>query len=170
MEPMFVGIDVAKDRPDANMRPSDEPFAVARGGKGLEDLTARLRAAGAPLTVLEASGGFEVTVAAALCAAGPPLAAVNPRQIRDFDRATGRLGNDAQPPPVYRSAGSWSSNPPDDALIDIDSWTSHLPPLMPCSPSSASRTPLARPPCGDPAANEIRDTSSDLGAVGTLVA
>lgn len=95
MEPMFVGIDVAKDRLDVHIGPSDEPFAVARGGKGLEDLTARLRAAGAPLTVLEVSGGFEVTVAAAPCAAGPPLAAVNPRQIRDFDRATGRLGNDA---------------------------------------------------------------------------
>ena len=41
--------------------------------------------------VLEATGGFEVTVAAALCAAGLPLAVVNPRQIRDFARSTGKL-------------------------------------------------------------------------------
>ena len=91
MEPMLVGIDVSKDRLDVHMRPSGEAFAVARDGKGLEDLTARLRAAGAALVVLEATGGFEVTVAAALCAAGLPLAVVNPRQIRDFARATGRL-------------------------------------------------------------------------------
>ena len=41
--------------------------------------------------VLEATGGFEVTVASLLCAAGLPLAVVNPRQVRDFARATGRL-------------------------------------------------------------------------------
>ncbi|MDE0059893.1 MAG: hypothetical protein OXP07_17375 [Defluviicoccus sp.] len=46
MEPIFVGIDVAKDRLDVHMRPSGEAFAVARDGKGLDDLTARLRAAG----------------------------------------------------------------------------------------------------------------------------
>ena len=43
------------------------------------------------LIVLEATGGFEITVAAALAGAGLPLAIVNPRQIRDFARATGRL-------------------------------------------------------------------------------
>ena len=93
MEPIFAGIDVSKDRLDAHVLPSGEAFAVARDGKGLEDLIARLRAAGATLVVLDATGGFEVTVAAALCAAGVPLAVVNPRQIRDFARATGRLAN-----------------------------------------------------------------------------
>ena len=97
MERIFVGIDVAKDRLDVHMRPSGEAFAVARDGKGLEDLTARLRAAGAALVVLEATGGYETTVAAALCAAGLPLAVVNPRQIRDFARSTGKLAKtDAQ--------------------------------------------------------------------------
>ena len=91
MERVFVGIDVAKDRLDVHLRPSGEPFAVARDGKGLEELTARLGGLEVALVVLEATGGFEVTVAAALCAAGLPLAVVNPRQIRDFARATGRL-------------------------------------------------------------------------------
>ena len=91
MERIFVGIDVAKDRLDVHVRPSGEAFAVARDGKGLEDLVARLRALGTPLVVLEATGGYEATVAAALCAADLPLAVVNPRQIRDFARATGRL-------------------------------------------------------------------------------
>ena len=91
MERMFVGIDVAKDRLDVHVRPSGEAFSVARDGKGLDELVARLRVLDVALIVLEATGGFETTVAGALCAAGLPLAVVNPRQIRDFARATGRL-------------------------------------------------------------------------------
>ena len=91
MERMFVGIDVAKDRLDVHVRPSGEAFSVARDGKGLDELVARLRKLDVALIVLEATGGFETTVAGALCAAGLPLAVVNPRQIRDFARATGRL-------------------------------------------------------------------------------
>ena len=91
MERIFVGIDVAKDRLDVHVRPSGEAFAVAPDGKGLEELADRLGALDVSLAVLEATGGFEVTVAAALCAAGLPLAVVNPRQIRDFARALGEL-------------------------------------------------------------------------------
>ena len=91
MERISVGIDVAKDRLDVHVRPSGEAFAVARDGKGLEDLADRLGGLDASLVVLEATGGYEVTVAAALCAAGLPLAVVNPRQIRDFARSTGQL-------------------------------------------------------------------------------
>ena len=91
MGQMFVGIDVAKDRLDVHVRPSGEAFSVARDGKGLDELVARLRKMDVALIVLEATGGFETTVAGALCAAGLPLAVVNPRQIRDFARATGRL-------------------------------------------------------------------------------
>ena len=89
--PSFVGIDVAKDRLDVHLRPAAETFAVARDGKGLEALVAALRGRNVALVVLEATGGFELTVAAALAGAGMPLAVVNPRQIRDFARATGRL-------------------------------------------------------------------------------
>jgi transposase len=89
--PAFVGIDVSKDRLDVHLRPSGRAFAVPRDGVGLERLAAELRALAPALVVLEATGGFEVTVAAALAGAGLPLAVVNPRQIRDFARATGRL-------------------------------------------------------------------------------
>ena len=89
--PVFVGIDVAKDRLDVHLRPSGEAFAVGRDGAGLTALIERLAALAPSLIVLEATGGFEVTVAAALAAAGLPLVVVNPRQIRDFARATGRL-------------------------------------------------------------------------------
>ena len=86
-----VGIDVSKDRLDVHLRPSGEAFAVARDGKGLENLVERLLALDVSLIVLEATGGFETTVAAALAGAGLPLAVVNPRQVRDFARALGRL-------------------------------------------------------------------------------
>ena len=91
MEQIFIGIDVAQDRLDAHVRPSDESFAVARDSEGLAALIERLRAFDPYLVVLEATGGFEVTVAAAVVAAEIPLAVVNPRQIRDFARATGQL-------------------------------------------------------------------------------
>jgi transposase len=91
MEQRFVGIDVAKDRLDVHVRPEGESFTVARDGEGLTVLVDRLRAISPTLVVLEATGGFEVTVAAALAAARLPLAVVNPRQIRDFARATGKL-------------------------------------------------------------------------------
>jgi transposase len=88
---MFVGIDVSKDRLDVHLRPSGESFWVARDGCGLEQLVERLATAGAELVVLEATGGFEITVAAAVATAGLPLAVVNPAQIRAFARAIGRL-------------------------------------------------------------------------------
>jgi len=88
---MFVGIDVSKDRLDVHLRPSGEAFAVPRDGEGVEALATRLTALAPELVVLEATGGFETVVAAGLAAAGLPLAVVNPRQIRDFARAVGRL-------------------------------------------------------------------------------
>lgn len=89
--PVFVGIDVSKDRLDVHLLPSGEAFAVCRDGQGLDHLTHRLREARPALIVLEATGGFEITVAAAVAGAGLPLAVVNPRQIRAFARAVGRL-------------------------------------------------------------------------------
>jgi transposase len=88
---MFIGIDVSKDRLDVHVRPSGEAFAVARDEAGLDDLATRLRTLAPALVVLEATGGFEGIVAAALAAAALPLAIVNPAQVRAFGRATGRL-------------------------------------------------------------------------------
>jgi transposase len=103
---MFVGIDVSKDRLDVHLRPSAESFTVARDGQGLEQLTARLATVGPALVVLEATGGFEITVAAALAAAGLPLAVVNPSQIRAFARAIGRLAKLVLGPANGRTRGT----------------------------------------------------------------
>ena len=90
MEQVFVGIDVSKDRLDVHVRPSGEAFAVPRDGKGLEELTARLMARPPKLVAVEATGGVEIVVAAAIAGAGLPLAVVNPAQIRHFAQAVGK--------------------------------------------------------------------------------
>ncbi len=89
--PSFVGIDVSKDRLDVHIRPSGQTVAAQRNDTGAEQLAGELRQLAPNLIVLEATGGFETTVAAALAAVHLPVAVVNPRQIRDFARATGRL-------------------------------------------------------------------------------
>jgi transposase len=88
---VFVGIGVSKDRLDVHLRPTGKAFCVSRDGKGLDGLIRRLIELPVVLVVLEATGGFETTVAAALASIGLPLCVVNPRQIGDFDRAMGRL-------------------------------------------------------------------------------
>lgn len=87
----FVGVDVAKDKLDVHVRPSEEAFVVPRDHKGLAELVEKLKGLGPDLVLLEATGGFERMVAAALAGAQLPLVVVNPRQIRDFARASGRL-------------------------------------------------------------------------------
>lgn len=91
MERRFVGIDVAKDTLDVHVRPSDETFQRANDEAGIRELVTRLQGVAPTLIVLEATGGYEMAVVAALASAGLPVAVVNPRQIRDFARATGQL-------------------------------------------------------------------------------
>ena len=89
--PTFVGIDVSKHRLDVHLRPSGEHFTVGHDEAGVAALVERLAALAPALVVLEATGGLEVRPAAALAAAGLPVAVVNPRRVRAFARATGRL-------------------------------------------------------------------------------
>ena len=94
-EPTYVGIDVAKDMLDVALRPAGERWRVAHDAAALEQLVARLQALApvpAPaLIVLEATGGLELGLVGALAAAALPVVVVNPRQVRDFARATGTL-------------------------------------------------------------------------------
>jgi transposase len=90
MDAIYVGIDVSKDRLDVHERPSGEAFAVARNGKGLNELIERLRSLKPTLIAVEATGGFETIVAAALAGAQLPLVVVNPAQVRHFAQAVGK--------------------------------------------------------------------------------
>lgn len=90
MDSIYVGIDVSKDRLDVHVLPSGQAFAVARDGKGLNELIERLSSAGPRLIAVEATGGFETIVAAAIAGAHLPLAVVNPAQVRHFAQAVGK--------------------------------------------------------------------------------
>ncbi len=90
MDRIIVGIDVSKDRLDVAVRPSGEAFTVSRNAAGVEQLVARLRKLSPYLVALEATGGFETVVAAALGAAGLPVVVVNPAQVRAFATALGQ--------------------------------------------------------------------------------
>ena len=87
----FVGIDVAKAFLDVAVRPSGETWRVGNEEAASAALVVRLRALAPTLIVLEATGGLEWPITAALAAAGLPVVVVNPRQVRDFARATGTL-------------------------------------------------------------------------------
>jgi transposase len=97
---IYVGVDVSKGRLDVFVRPTAERFSVPNDTAGVDALLARLEQeqeeARPALVVLEATGGFERPLAAALAASGLAVAVVNPRQARDFARATGRLAKTDQ--------------------------------------------------------------------------
>lgn len=90
-EPIFVGIDVSKAVLDVNVLPAGERWQAAQDEKAIQVLVTRLGRLRPELIVLEATGGLEMPVASALSVAGLPGAIVNPRQVRDFAKALGRL-------------------------------------------------------------------------------
>src|SRR5271170_524111 len=85
----FVGVDVAKAALDVFMGSAGTAFTVSNNEVGIRDLVGQL--VPADFVILAATGGLETPVASALAAAGIAVAIVNPRQVRDFARATGRL-------------------------------------------------------------------------------
>jgi transposase len=89
---VYAGVDVSKGHLEVFVAPTGERFSVTNDDSGIDELLARLDEPSSPaLVVLEATGGFERPVAAALAASGLAVAVVNPRQARDFARATGKL-------------------------------------------------------------------------------
>jgi transposase len=94
--PVCVGIDVAKNHLDVAVGVDGPAWSVANVEVGIGTLLDELRARTCELVVLEATGGFEVAVTTALAAAGIPVVVINPRQARDFARATGQLAKTDQ--------------------------------------------------------------------------
>jgi len=91
ISPIFIGIDVSKARLDVAVRPSGESESVSNDEDGIKALVKRLGEIQPALIVLEATGGVERLVARALSSAELPVVVVNPRQVRDFAKATGQL-------------------------------------------------------------------------------
>jgi len=88
---IFVGIDVSKAQLDVAIRPTGEKESFANDKAGIKALVKRLAKIEPTLIVLEATGGYERQVTRALVSADLPVVVVNPRQVRDFAKATGQL-------------------------------------------------------------------------------
>ena len=88
---IYVGIDVAKARLDVAIRPGGDRREVSNDQAGIAALVAQMQRLNPAALVLEATGGLELPLVAALAAASLPVVVVNPRQVRDFALATGRL-------------------------------------------------------------------------------
>lgn len=92
----FAGIDVSKEHLDLGLSDSDEVVRFANTERGIAELTQRLVGTAPRLVVLEATGGYETAAAASLAAAELPVVVANPRQVRDFAKATGQLAKTDQ--------------------------------------------------------------------------
>ena len=88
---VYVGIDVSKAALDVAVRPTSVAWQATNDPASIDGLVERVTALGPALVVLEATGRYEAPCAAALAAAGVAVAVVNPRQVRDFAKSTGRL-------------------------------------------------------------------------------
>jgi transposase len=87
----FIGIDVSKVALDIAILPGGTQLCFANDAPGITALVARLQALAPTLIVLEPTGGWELAITSALVAARLPVVVVNPRQVREFAKATGRL-------------------------------------------------------------------------------
>ena len=90
-EPIYVGIDVSKSQVDVAIRPTGQTWIVSYDENGVQELVSQVVDLSPTLVLLEATGGLELPLVAALAAAALPVVVVNPRQVRNFARATGTL-------------------------------------------------------------------------------
>ena len=90
-EAVFVGIDVSRAQMDVAVRPTGASWEVRQDEAGIRRLASQLKCLDPAMVLLEASGGWELPLVAALAAEELPVVIVNPRQVRDFARATGKL-------------------------------------------------------------------------------
>lgn len=119
-EPIYVGIDVSKDRIDVAVRPTGRTWSVSYNEMEVDGLVAELSGLAPEAVIAESTGGLELPLVAALAAASLPVAVINPRQVRDFAKSTGQLAKtdrvDAQ---VLAHFGE-AVRPPMRALPDAD--------------------------------------------------
>lgn len=174
---VFVGIDVAKATLDLALRPSGERWTVANDETAIHTLVHDLRPRGPTLVVLEATGGFEHAVVAALAAAGLPVVVANPRQVRDFARATGQLAKtdaiDAQILALFAERVRPEPRPlPDEAAQALDALLTRRRQLLEMLVAEKNRLGFARPPVRRGITQHIRwlerrlaDVDHDLAAM-----
>ncbi|MGH8608881.1 MAG: IS110 family transposase [Gammaproteobacteria bacterium] len=116
----FVGIDVSKDTLDVRIEPDAKALHVAYDDEGIGQVCRRLIEAAPTLIVMEATGGLESRMASELAAKGLNVAVVNPRQGRDFARATGQLAKTDRVDAAVLAAFARAIRPQARPLKDAD--------------------------------------------------
>jgi transposase len=147
----FIGIDVAKAQLEFTCRPRGETGMVPNEDQGIRELVARCQALTPTLIVLEATGGYEAALVAALATAGLPLVVVNPRQVRDFAKATGQLAKtdaiDAQVLALFAERVRPALRPlPDEAVQALDALLTRRRQLVEMLTAERNRLLVARAP------------------------
>ena len=147
--PRFVGIDVAKNRLDF-AEYSGAEGSVSNDSSGIGELVRQFKEPQPELVVLEASGGYERNVAAALAAAGHAVSVVNPRQVRDFARAVGQLAKtdaiDARILALFAERIRPEPRPlPDAAQEQLTALVTRRRQLVDMMAAESNRYPLAAP-------------------------
>src|SRR5262245_44103457 len=90
-QPHFIGIDVSQDRLDVTLLPGQKRLSIPNQDKDIQAFIQEIRAFPIELNVREATGGLETLAVSLLASQGLPVVVVNPRQVRDFAKATGKL-------------------------------------------------------------------------------
>ncbi|MDD4967687.1 IS110 family transposase [Halothiobacillus sp.] len=116
----FVGIDVSKATLDVCIEPAIQSLHVAYDEAGIRQIVERLNEVSPTLIVIEATGGLEVRIATELASKGLPVAVINPRQARDFAKATGRLAKTDQVDAAVLAAFAKAVRPQVRPLKDED--------------------------------------------------
>ena len=119
-EAIYVGIDVAKARLDIAVRPTEDQWSITHDDKGVSELVSQLEALDPAMVLLEATGGLEFSLVAVLAAAALPVVVVNPRQVRDFARATGKLAKTDSMDAAVLAHFAEAVRPPVRPLRDAD--------------------------------------------------
>jgi transposase len=147
---LFIGIDVAKAQLEFACQPSGETGTVPNAEDGIRELVARCQALAPTLIVLEATGGYEAAVVAALATAGFAVVVANPRQVRDFAKATGQLAKtdalDAGVLALFAERVRPTPRPlPDEAVQALDARLTRRRQLVEMLTAERNRLLVARP-------------------------
>jgi transposase len=116
----FIGIDVSKSTLDICIEPVGQTLHVAYDEVGIGDIVSRLKETSPTLIVIEATGGLEVRIATELASKGLPVAVINPRQARDFAKATGQLAKTDKVDAAMLAAFGRAIRPQVRSLKDMD--------------------------------------------------
>ncbi len=119
-EAIFVGIDVSKSALDVCMTPAERAIHVAYDEAGIDEIVAQLTETPPALIVIEATGGLEIRIASELASQSLPVAVINPRQARDFAKATGRLAKTDRVDAAVLAAFAKAVQPQARPLKDAD--------------------------------------------------